>query len=102
LAITPIVLIPERLSPEAKDVRAVEITIVRAASALDKPLLAICSGIQLLNVALDGTLHQHIGDVLEDDESRWDKYHAVDVNAGSRVARAMSTERRPLISSLGA
>ena len=81
--------------------RAVEIAIVRAAIALDKQLLAICRGIQLLNVALGGTLHQHIGDVLEDGKSHWDKYHAVDVNAGSRVARAMSTEQRPLISSSG-
>lgn len=70
---------------------AVEIAIVRAAIALDKPLLAICRGMQVLNVALGGTLHQHLGDVIRDGEAHWDNYHEVEVKFGSRVARAMST-----------
>lgn len=39
-----------------------EVALVRAARAANKPLLAICRGFQLLNVALGGTLHQEIID----------------------------------------
>ena len=39
-----------------------EISLLRAAMLLNKPVLAVCRGIQLVNVALGGTLHQHIDD----------------------------------------
>lgn len=43
------------------DVRdMMELELTRRAMALDLPLLAICRGIQLLNVALGGTLYQDI------------------------------------------
>jgi gamma-glutamyl-gamma-aminobutyrate hydrolase PuuD len=41
-----------------------EATLIRAALAVDLPLLAICRGLQLLNVTLGGTLHQHLPDVV--------------------------------------
>ena len=41
---------------------AFEIALVDVALALDLPVLAICRGHQLLNVALGGTLDQHITD----------------------------------------
>ena len=37
-----------------------EIALVRAARSQRKPVLAICRGLQLLNVALGGTLHQEV------------------------------------------
>ena len=68
-----------------------EIAVIRAAIELDKPVLAICRGIQILNVALGGTLHQHLADVLTDGESHWDKYHEINLEPNSRVAKAMKT-----------
>jgi gamma-glutamyl-gamma-aminobutyrate hydrolase PuuD len=68
-----------------------EIAVIRAAIELDKPVLAICRGIQILNVALGGTLHQHLADVLSDGESHWDKYHEINLESSSRVAKSMKT-----------
>lgn len=44
----------------SKDVDEFEIAVVKAARAQDKPVLAICRGLQLLNVALGGTLGQEV------------------------------------------
>lgn len=68
-----------------------EIAILLAAVKLDKPVLAICRGIQILNVALGGTLHQDLGDVLDDGESHWNTYHEIILEPNSRVAKAMKT-----------
>jgi len=68
-----------------------EIAVIRAAIEQDKPVLAICRGLQILNVALGGTLHQHLADVLRDGESHWDKYHEIKLESTSRVAEAMKT-----------
>ena len=43
---------------EARD--KMEIPLVKAAVAADKPIFGICRGLQLLNVALGGTLYQDI------------------------------------------
>ena len=50
------------ISPERD---AMEITLVKTALQMDKPLLAICRGIQVLNVALGGQLYTHIQDQVE-------------------------------------
>lgn len=42
---------------------AFELELARAADARAMPILAICRGMQLLNVARGGTLHQHLPDV---------------------------------------
>ncbi|MDP7341944.1 MAG: gamma-glutamyl-gamma-aminobutyrate hydrolase family protein [Alphaproteobacteria bacterium] len=43
-----------------------ELAITRAAHAADMPALGICGGQQLMNVALGGTLIQHIPDTISD------------------------------------
>ena len=50
------------ISPERDDL---ELSLVHMALAVDKPLLAICRGIQVLNVALGGELYTHIQDQVE-------------------------------------
>ncbi len=42
---------------------AAELALVRAALVVGVPVFAICRGMQVLNVALGGTLHQHLPDL---------------------------------------
>ena len=74
---------------------AFELAAVRAALARDKPVLGICGGAQLLNVALGGTLIQHIPDEVPDcleheqPNPRDEPGHTVALAAGTRL-RAMA------------
>jgi gamma-glutamyl-gamma-aminobutyrate hydrolase PuuD len=49
---------------------ASEQALLGAALDLDLPVLAICRGLQVLNVGLGGTLHQHVPDVVGHDSHR--------------------------------
>lgn len=62
----------------------VELAVVRAVLARDMPLLAVCRGMHILNVALGGTLRQDIGS----QEHRF-HYHEVALDPASRVAAAV-------------
>jgi putative glutamine amidotransferase len=53
-----------RTGMNAPDRDAWELAIADAAVRLDKPLLGICRGMQVLNVACGGTLHQHVPDLV--------------------------------------
>jgi len=47
-----------------------ELALLRAALDIDLPVLAVCRGAQLLNVATGGSLHQHLPEVLGSDVHR--------------------------------
>jgi len=75
-----------------------ELAVLREATARDLPLLAICRGMQALNVARGGTLHQHLPDrsTLEHQQTHepFEPAHAVTVASGSPLHRL--TRRRRL------
>jgi putative glutamine amidotransferase len=54
------------LGPTEPRLDAFELALARAADERDMPILAICRGAQVLNVARGGTLHQHLPDVVGD------------------------------------
>jgi putative glutamine amidotransferase len=78
---------------------AVEVALAREALARDLPLLGICRGMQLLNVACGGTLYQHLPDRFGHHEhlrvrgSFDGADHDVRLAAGSLAARATGTQR---------
>jgi putative glutamine amidotransferase len=55
----------ERLGPTWPELDSFELALARAADARRLPMLAICRGLQVLNVARGGTLHQHLPDILD-------------------------------------
>lgn len=76
---------------------ATELALVEAARDARRPLLGICRGLQLLNVALGGTLVQDLG-MLRPSEighflesSRTHRVHGVTILSGSRLAAAIGT-----------
>src|ERR1700676_3016275 len=86
-----------------KDSRtAFELAITRGALAADKPVLGICGGQQLLNVALGGTLVQHIPDEIEgalaheQPNPRTEPGHTVVVVKGSLLHRITGMDELPV------
>ena len=74
-----------------------EIALLGAAIHWGMPTLAICRGIQVLNVALGGSLHQHISDSVDLAAHRSPSgsegaMHRVRIQTGSRVAKAMGVD----------
>jgi putative glutamine amidotransferase len=78
---------------------AFEYAIVRDALRLELPILGICRGVQALNVACGGTLHQHLPDVVGDtilhrqSEVGRCPTHVVDVLDGTRLAELAGAGR---------
>jgi putative glutamine amidotransferase len=78
---------------------ATELALARAALGRDFPVLAICRGHQILNVALGGALEQHLPDLRGVDEHGQPGVaggaleHEVKVEPGTRLAAVMGGER---------
>ena len=76
-----------------------ELALFTAARSAGLPVLGICRGIQLINVALGGTLYQDLpserpGEVNHNpDVARTTRSHHVRLEPGSRAARALGVER---------
>jgi putative glutamine amidotransferase len=87
------------LGPTEPPLDAFELALARAADERDMPVLAICRGAQLFNVARGGTLHQHLPDVVGDGVTHRQPgapgapIHDVTVAAGSRLAAIMGRRR---------
>jgi len=64
-----------------------DIAVCLAAIELDLPLLALCRGMQVLNVALGGTLEQDIGNI-----DHWMREHTVELTPGCKLAEATGTD----------
>ena len=80
----------ERLGRISAARDAAELALTRLALHEHRPLLAICRGAQVMNIACGGTLHQHIEQrephrgSRGTDESGW---HSIEVTPGSLLAR---------------
>lgn len=87
--------------PETNNTRperdAFEMTLTRMALDREMPVLGVCRGMHMLNVALGGTLVQHLPDVLGHNEHRHTpgsfSDHDVRLQPGSLAARAIGAER---------
>jgi putative glutamine amidotransferase len=92
----------EPLHPTCYDVAPsrdrLETTLVRRCLAEGKPILAICRGIQLLNVALGGSLYQDVASdpgtaITHDQDGPRDRLaHPVKVVSGSFLARVLEDD----------
>ena len=73
-----------------------EIALLAAALAADLPVLAICRGAQVMNVARGGTLHQHLPDIVGHDGHRPEPGRLgtteVRLMAGTPVSGILGTE----------
>lgn len=81
----------------------IEIAMVHLALQRKTPILAICRGAQVVNVALGGTLYAHLpdlpgSDLPHRDESNRRVTHAVHIDPTARLAGIMGTSAEPPIS----
>ena len=88
----------EKLGPTELATDSFEIALAREADARGMPILAICRGAQVLNVARGGTQHQHIPDVygesaLDHRQSELGHHtsHGVEIDAESLLARTLGS-----------
>jgi putative glutamine amidotransferase len=79
-----------------------ELAVTRGAIAADRAVLGICGGMQLLNVALGGTLLQHIPDEWpgalqhEQPNPRTEPGHTIKVEPGTLLRRVTGMDEMPV------
>lgn len=80
---------------------ATELALAKGVAERDHPTLCICRGAQVMNVALGGTLIEHLPDVVgeavphRDERSIWAQ-HRVEVQEGTKLFDILQ-ERQPII-----
>lgn len=88
-----------KLGPVAPDLDRFELELARRADARGLPILAVCRGVQALNVARGGTLHQHLpdrpGTTIDHRQSKPGPMptHGVSIAADSKLASIMGRRR---------
>jgi putative glutamine amidotransferase len=86
--------------PVQQERDAYELALVRGALERGMPILGICRGMQILNVAYGGTIEQHLPDVLGHEEHRHTPGtfadHEVRLAPDSLAARAAGMDRTPV------
>jgi putative glutamine amidotransferase len=101
---------PDNQDDPARD--ATVLPLIRRAIARELPILALCRGIQELNVAHGGSLHQHVhelpgridhrSDKTKDHAGRYGHAHEVELTPGGRLAQLYRGRRRIEVNSLHA
>ncbi|MFT5195095.1 MAG: putative glutamine amidotransferase [Cellvibrionaceae bacterium] len=92
----------------SEDRDRVELEVARQVVQEDQPLLAICRGHQILNVALGGTLYEDVLDQMPsaeqhayfDHPERDYTPHSVEISEGSWLAEIMGAQKERLVNSL--
>lgn len=79
---------PRESHPPAEQ-DAADVAVTRAAVEAGLPVLAICRGMQVLNIVLGGTIHQHYD---ETTVPHANNPHDVDVVPGTLLERVMTTD----------
>lgn len=89
----------ERLGPTWSDLDTFELALTREADRRGMPILAICRGLQVLNVSRGGSLHQHVPDIYGDRITHRQTApghvatHAVSVGCRTRLAAIIGEGR---------
>jgi putative glutamine amidotransferase len=85
-----------KTGPVQEERDAYELALARAVLEREVPILGVCRGMQVLNVAYGGTIEQHVPDAVGHEEHRHTPGtfadHEVRLEPGSLAARAAGTE----------
>jgi len=78
-----------------------ELELMKAALGHDMPVLGICRGIQVLNIARGGDLHQHLPELVGHERHKHDPPgvfadHEVVIEPGTRLASIVDAEQLPV------
>jgi putative glutamine amidotransferase len=95
---------PEWAGDAARD--KYEIELLKMFMAQGKPVLGVCRGAQLLNVAMGGTLYQDIQTQIPQalNHRNWDIYdqnfHSIDITPGSKLAQCLASQKARTVNSI--